>query len=345
MECASEPRESRELGCGEFFSGIGAMHLALGQVFAHCETKAVVRVAFDINEIANGVYTANFGIKPVTRLIEHMPRSYYEKLGLDAWLMSPPCQPFTRGGNRLDHLDERSKGLLYLIGVLREMENPPEYIFLENVLNFEVSECHRLLLEALAARGYGWEEYLVSPMDPHIGFPNDRLRYYLVARRGSAVQKQDIVRSLSDIYGEPPITAPRPIRDYLVPGADQDASLMVKAKYITEYKNYRHDVVHPCKTRSTTFTKAYGSDYIIGTGSFLQTRRLDLTEYAKDDPEVLSTLGLRFFDPKEVARLHAFPETFEFPDSVSRTQRYRLLGNSMNVKVVAVLLRRLFFEL
>ncbi|CAG8575867.1 10785_t:CDS:1, partial [Acaulospora colombiana] len=60
-----------------------------------------------------------------------------EEYNANCWLMSPPCQPYTRGGKGLDDQDQRAKGLLHLIHVLSELSIPPEYIFLENVLNFE----------------------------------------------------------------------------------------------------------------------------------------------------------------------------------------------------------------
>jgi hypothetical protein len=46
---------------------------------------------------------------------------------------------------------------------------------------------------------------------------------------------------------------------------------------------------------------------------------------------------------REVANLHSFPPApaFTFPASVTRRQRYRLLGNSLSVEVVADLLRYL----
>ena len=61
-----------------------------------------------------------------------------EKYGANCWLMSPPCQPYTRGGKSLDDKDQRATGLLHLIDVLSKISDPPNYIFLENVLNFEV---------------------------------------------------------------------------------------------------------------------------------------------------------------------------------------------------------------
>lgn len=58
----------------------------------------------------------------------------------DCWLLSPPCQPYTQGGKMKDIDDSRAKPLLHLIKLLSALENPPTYLFLENVKNFEVSQ-------------------------------------------------------------------------------------------------------------------------------------------------------------------------------------------------------------
>lgn len=41
-------------------------------------------------------------------------------------------------GKMMDSDDPRAKGFLHLIHLLRTMELPPEYLFVENVCNFEV---------------------------------------------------------------------------------------------------------------------------------------------------------------------------------------------------------------
>jgi tRNA (cytosine38-C5)-methyltransferase len=330
--------------CAEFFSGIGGMHFGIQGI---SDKELQVIAAFDINQIANTVYAHNFGLKPITMNIEHLNVEYFEKLSADAWLLSPPCQPYTRGGNMKDDEDNRAAGLLHLINVLSEMKNPPRYLFLENVLNFEVSRSRNRLVDILLQKSYSIEEYLVSPLD--LGIPNYRLRYYMIAQLAPFSQIKPLFTSL---LGENSCQSIEPIEMFLRP-PNEMKPFLVPEKYITDYKEYRHDVVHPLDTKCTTFTKAYGSNYIIGTGSFLQTTRLDLKEYPKDNPEILLTLGLRFFTPTEIALLHCFPlkedhshsfsqYKLEFPPSVSLMNQYRLLGNSMNVKVVNHLVTRLF---
>ncbi|XP_028933375.1 tRNA (cytosine(38)-C(5))-methyltransferase isoform X1 [Ornithorhynchus anatinus] len=106
------------------------------------------------------------------------------------------------------------------------------------------------------------------------------------------------------------------------------------------------DVVKPTCRRSTCFTKGYGS-YVEGTGSVLQTAEEvqieDVYEALETLPEEeklrkLATLKLRYFTPREIANLHGFPPEFGFPEQISTKQRYRLLGNSLNVLVVAKLI-------
>lgn len=109
------------------------------------------------------------------------------------------------------------------------------------------------------------------------------------------------------------------------------------------------DIVNHQSQRSCCFTKGY-AHYVEGTGSVVQhNTQVDMSEiYSKvqalnddDDQlkvELLHQLGLRYFTPEEVARLMCFPSWFTFPSTTTKKQRYRLLGNSINVLVVTCLL-------
>ncbi|XP_023557933.1 tRNA (cytosine(38)-C(5))-methyltransferase-like isoform X3 [Octodon degus] len=56
----------------------------------------------------------------------------------------------------------------------------------------------------------------------------------------------------------------------------------------------------------------------------------------------LSMLKLRCFTPKEIANLLGFPPEFGFPKKITTKQCYCLLGNSLNVHVVAKLIKILY---
>lgn len=55
-------------------------------------------------------------------------------------------------------------------------------------------------------------------------------------------------------------------------------------------------------------------------------------------------LGLRYFTPYEIARLHSFPPCFNLPSSIGCRQAYQLLGNSLSVAVVSDLVAYLLAE-
>lgn len=114
------------------------------------------------------------------------------------------------------------------------------------------------------------------------------------------------------------------------------------------------DICNLSSKRSCCFTKAYGK-YVEGTGSVFTSKTkeeidkvyAELQSYVSDEEKYLQCikqLELRFFSPMEVARLMSFPEYFTFPDSITDNQRYRLLGNSINVKLVARLVQILVQE-
>jgi tRNA (cytosine38-C5)-methyltransferase len=60
----------------------------------------------------------------------------------------------------------------------------PRYIFVENVPGFETSQSRAYLVGTLHTLGFHIEEYLLSPI--YLGIPNDRKRYYLLARKNIA---------------------------------------------------------------------------------------------------------------------------------------------------------------
>lgn len=109
------------------------------------------------------------------------------------------------------------------------------------------------------------------------------------------------------------------------------------------------DICYSNSVRSCCFTKAYGR-YMEGTGSiYSENSEADVKavfdKLALLDPDseeyfnLLKVLNFRFFTPKEICRLMGFPEYFNFPLGITKKQKYMLLGNSVNVKVVAELIK------
>ncbi|XP_072045695.1 tRNA (cytosine(38)-C(5))-methyltransferase-like [Amphiura filiformis] len=178
MAASMEVQENNVLKVLELYSGIGGMHYALQA----SGIAAVTVGAVDINDLANKVYRHNF---PQTNLmqrsIEGITQAEFTKLDADMLLMSPPCQPFTRQGLKGDSQDARTKSFFYVMDMLQRLPKTPCYILVENVKGFETSHTRNYLIETLEKCNYTYEEFLLSPV--HLGIPNQRLRYFLLAKK------------------------------------------------------------------------------------------------------------------------------------------------------------------
>ncbi|KAJ2470835.1 hypothetical protein GGI02_002673 [Coemansia sp. RSA 2322] len=341
-------------------------------------------MSFDMNEHANTVYEHNFGQRPNNKAIDYLELQDIDRHRANCWLLSPPCQPYTRGGKYLDDQDPRARGLLHLLALLPQLKTIPDYILLENVMNFENSRSRGILVRTLGLLGFRVQEFLLSPVQ--FGIPNHRLRYFLVARRewsrpasiSDGESKEFLEWSAAneqrtDVYLQqgrdavcttwpPPGTGDSssavclaPLASYIDTEPNADPSLLVPSEHILKRRNLEFDIVRSSSQTTSTFTKGYGSRHLIGSGSLLQTAQLDVVETGFGSPEKLLPLGLRFFSPREVALLHHFPYTnyssdrqavngnqtysLSFPPSTSQRQQLQLLGNSLNVQVVADLIR------
>lgn len=339
-----------ELRILELFSGIGGMHYA----FKRTGLPGLVVAAVDINNIANTVYAHNH---PETLVlnnnIQRLNANEISKLEVNMILMSPPCQPFTRVGNRKDMDDSRTDGLKHICSLLPQCSGI-KYILLENVKGFEASRARDNYVETLKSCGFYISEFILTPTQ--FSVPNTRHRYYCLARTKkpfSFVEEGKIMETLPLILNPPkqliPIQQILENEDEIPTEAYLDENVLKKRICLM-------DIVGPNAINTNCFTKAY-TRYSEGTGSVFTASHSSLVDkifnQVKDvSPEgtakrlvLLRSLRLRYFTPREVARLMSFPESFAFPQGISTRQKYRLLGNSINVIVVSELIMLIFAEI
>ncbi|XP_052142475.1 tRNA (cytosine(38)-C(5))-methyltransferase 2 isoform X3 [Oryza glaberrima] len=363
----------------EFYSGIGGMRYSL----AASGARAEVVEAFDINDVANDVYELNFGHRPYQGNIQTLTASDLDKYKAQAWLLSPPCQPYTRQGLQKHSADARAFSFIKILNLMKNMCFPPQMLFVENVVGFEVSDTHDQLIEVLSDLNFNTQEFILSPLQ--FGIPYSRPRYFCLAKR-EPVSFQNPSDNSKLLRTPTFLTLVRaghnrcnpdedelelvckPISDFLetrsLNVADQDSSGtisdingsdgctpsgIISQDYVVplnliERWGSAMDIVCPESKRCCCFTKSYYR-YVKGTGSLLATSN-NLKRISKEDLEIssLKELGLRFFTPREVANLHSFPLSFHFPNHISLRQQYAMLGNSLSVAVVGPLLRYLFAE-
>lgn len=328
--------------------------------------RAEVVEAFDINDVANDVYEHNFGHRPCQGNIQTLTASDLDKYKAHAWLLSPPCQPYTRQGLQKHSADARAFSFIKILNLMQDMSYPPQMLFVENVVGFEVSDTHDQLLEVLSSLNFNTQEFILSPLQ--FGVPYSRPRYFCLAKREPVRFRHAFVNNKllqtpmclsltlsstsqgSDHQTEEELEPVcKPIKDFLVKEADGGTpdetvlqDYMVPVNLIERWGNAM-DIVYPESKRCCCFTKSYYR-YVKGTGSLLATsKNLNVPE-EKLQISSLKELGLRFFTPREVANFHSFPSNFCFPDHISLRQQYAMLGNSLSIAVVGPLLHYLFAE-
>ncbi|XP_017983314.1 PREDICTED: DNA (cytosine-5)-methyltransferase [Theobroma cacao] len=161
----------------EFYSGIGGMRYSLMKA----GVNAQVVEAFDINDRANDVYQHNFGHRPYQGNIQSLTDADLDSYKAHVWLLSPPCQPYTRQGLQKHSADARAFSFLNILELITRMLKPPVMLFVENVVGFETSDTRAKMVEILAKSDFVTQEFILSPLQ--FGVPYSRPRYFCLAKR------------------------------------------------------------------------------------------------------------------------------------------------------------------
>ena len=301
----TEPLKALELYCG--IGGFAAATTGL--------PRWQVVAAVDINTLALAVYRQNFHHPTSAKSIESLSVDELEAFEADIWWASPPCQPFTRRGRRRDLEDPRAKTFLALLDKLAVVR--PRYFAMENVVGFETSQAHDLLVRILQQGGYScFQERVLCPSD--FGVPNRRPRYYGLASREdleSDLRPSPKPRTLEGILaGKPDALATN------AAGSDT-AALALDSQVLRAYRGALHIVeLKDPEAQTRCFTSAYGRSHV-RSGSFLAT------------PE-----GARRFSPREILALLSFAEDFVLPREMPLKNAWRLVGNSLSLEPVRFVL-------
>ncbi|KAI0641168.1 S-adenosyl-L-methionine-dependent methyltransferase [Trametes meyenii] len=363
----------------EFYSGIGGLHRALVQsavqgtvVRAFDWDQAACRV-YAANYGPDVVRKVDIAALTAEELAS---------LDADLWLLSPSCQPYTvlnplaKGAE-----DPRAKSFIRLMeNVLPELvriRKHPRRLLVENVAGFETSITRERLISTFRTLGYSTIELLITPLQ--FGIPNSRLRYYLLAKSDplhfAGVDGQqdrvwrhipgrgtDWVDTRAQAGEDAPGVAVAEVRDYMDEDDHEEPRPHAIPEKVLEKWGRLFDIVLPSGTRTCCFTRGY-TKLVERAGSVLQmneglntTETFDIFLEAQRDGDVeavrlLHPLRLRYFSPTELLRIFAFlppsphddsRQTFVWPGGISTKTKYKLIGNSVNVRVVIELINYLF---
>jgi DNA-cytosine methyltransferase len=232
---------------------------------------------------------------------------------IDLLVGGSPCQGFSFAGKQLNFEDERSKLFFEFVKVLRYYK--PKYFLLENVKMKK--EYQQVITELLGVEPIEINSALVSAQN--------RRRLYWTNIEGIK-QPEDKHIYLKDIV------------DFSIDlGLEQKYSC-VSSSYTRMLKNSNTEKGN-CIT--ATVYKGMASNgctnicYQVGTANLIGRDSIKRI-YSAEGKIAQENYTWRKLTPLECERLQTFPDGYT--DGLSNTQRYKALGNSFTVEVIAHIL-------
>ena len=298
----------------DLFAGVGGIRLGFDQAFGSMLKTVFVS---DIDKFAAQVYTDNFGHDPevsgdITKIkTESVP-------DFDICLAGFPCQAFSRMGKEKGFADPR--GGLFQEVVRLCKEKKPKVIFCENVkalVSHNKGESFRTIKTAFEKIGY--KVFYEVANSSQFGVPQGRERLYIVCFRS------DIAPETFAVTGSERTALKGGIERILLPDSEV-GKYVLSDKYMAFLERRREK------------NKAAGNGFgykIREKGDIAGT--LTCSDTSLDGNLIRYKDKLRKLAPRECARLQGFPDSFKL--TLSDTQIYRLMGQTVSVPVIASIAR------
>ena len=318
-------------GCGGFSYGLlqAGFNVRLG-----IDNNAASIVTFDFNHSHVGARGTTADIRTLSGA-EIADMAGLDGRQLDLLVGGPPCQPFSIVGKRQGLADDRGDLVFEFVRLLEELA-PKAFVF-ENVPNFArfgggtiASE----MIERMERAGYAVSAEVLNAA--HFGVPQMRKRFFVLGIKGN---ERPGIPTFSHgphrLFGQLPLRTCRDVLDDLPDvdtveaasiwnheGTSHSRAMLTTFQHLVpgtrDPKSY-HDRLHPDRPAYTLRA---------GNGNFSPLRPV---HYRFD----------RVISVRESARLQAFPDHFTWPESVSRLQQYRQVGNAVPPVLAAQLGRHI----
>lgn len=303
----------------DLFAGIGGFRMAFQKAGGKCVFSS------DWDKYSQITYAANYGETPVGDLRNV---SIPDNLHFDVLCAGFPCQPFSLAGvskknslGRKHGFDDERQGTLFfeIEKILRKYH--PQAFLLENVKNLlshDNKRTYRIICDTLRGLGY---RLFPEVIDARGVVPQHRERIYIVGFLDHSIN-----------FEFPKFSKEGPKLETIL----EDNS-KVHSRYTLTDNLWKYLQAYARKHA------AAGNGFGFGLVTGRNVSRTLSARYHKDGAEILVSQGAgknpRRLTPKECAALMGYPPEFIIP--VSDTQAYRQFGNSVVVKVVEPIAKRI----
>lgn len=318
------------LTVGSLFAGIGGFCDA----FSNEGFKVVW--ANELDSFAAETYRVNHPeVKLYEKSILQLSALHDQLQAVDVITAGFPCQPFSVAGSKKGFDDPRGKVFFELIRLLKEFGSKrPKIIVLENVpglLFHDKGATFSKMANSLQAAGYWFLPpscYSILNTMTLTGIPQARDRLFMVAL------SWDCFDTFTFEFPSKKFDDPKPVRDFLDLDKKQDEILYFDPEsrwgklFEESMKEGNPDSVYQLRRYYVRENKS----------NSVFTLTANMGDGGHNVPTIKDSWGIRKLTPEECLRLQGFDsEKFCFPPAMSRTQRYRQIGNAVTVPVVRLL--------
>lgn len=230
-----------------------------------------------------------------------------------------PCQAFSLGGAQRGLADPRGTLFFEVLRVVDEIS--PEVIFLENVENLmehDGGRTFQVIYTSLVERGY-IVHYRPMATHEYANIPQTRRRIYIVA-----TTSYDFSRQFS-------FPEPIPLTTTAMDWIDQ-------AERQPDIYYYNEDTAFNRYIRKTVIDDRYLYRVFNGAARKLTNHKCPTLTASMCTPTNAAVLrdqfGVRRLTLRESLRFQGFPDSFYFPNTITISDAYKQIGNSVSVPVI-----------
>lgn len=238
----------------------------------------------------------------------------------DVALVSPPCVEYSGLGRKQNGVVEHFT--FHIVRII--LESGARAVFIENVPDYFKSDSYEKLKSMLADVFPEWHQQNINSYD--LGSINMRKRGYAVAFKQSTDFEFPKIPKI-------PENRRKKVSDYISSIKNREWRSTTEgtmAYYLSPARNKKYEhtgftmdnnplfLLKPDSKKVSCFTKGYAN--VQPHQSYLK-HPTDNTLWDK-------------FTPEEVQNMLEYPSWFEFPEDMSNTRKYQILGNSVNCMAI-----------
>jgi len=318
-------KSMQQLTVASLFAGIGGFCLA----FKNAGFQ--VLWANENDQFAAETYRHNFkDVRLLTQSVRDLSVVRDNLEDVDVLTAGFPCQPFSVAGPKQGFNDPRGMLFFEIIRIIREFGvNKPKLLVLENVKNLldhNYGKTFARISEEIQFAGYWFQKNNVAVLNTkeHTDIPQNRERAYMVAFSWDHFDT-------ADFEFPQPVEDKRAVKDFL----DLEAKAQDELYFPEDSKYGRMfaDSMEKGNADSTYLLRRY---YVReNKNDEIFTLTANMGDGGHNVPVIRDSWGIRKLSPEECLRLQGFPaDSYSFPPMMSRTQRYKQVGNAVTVPLV-----------